>query len=184
MISSTLFLTGGQLEGQSDTETGKSLCKWDTPANVYMPPIRKSLATWVMVCSAWWDFANINFVTAAAKQEEDVGYSAMLMNYEFLNKNIDPQDMLRSMFSFRLISLEQKEKIKSVQQHKGKEDACEEMLDILFKNWKRRTCETFIQVLEKSNYKKCAAQLESNKICYDECICPHFWKYSTCHFCG
>ena len=88
----------------------------------------------------------------------------MQINYEFLSKNIDPQDVLRSMFSFQLISLEQKEKIKGTQQQRGKEDACEEMLDTLFKNWKRGTCERFIQVLEKSNYKECAAQLESNYV--------------------
>ena len=61
----------------------------------------------------------------------------MQENYELLTKSIDPQDVLRSLFGHKLISLEQKEKIKSIRQQNGKEDACEEMLDILLKNWKR-----------------------------------------------
>ena len=104
-----------------------------------------------------------SFATAAAEQEEDVGYNAMQANYELLTESIDPQDVLRSMFGHKLISLEQKKMIKSIQQQRGKEDACEEMLDILLNNWKSRTCERLIQVLEKSNYKECAAQLQSNK---------------------
>ena len=87
----------------------------------------------------------------------------MQVNYELLTKSIDPQDVLGSMFSHKLISFRQKEKIKNIQQQRGKGNACEEMLDILFKSWKSGTCERLIQVLEKSNYKECAAQLQSNK---------------------
>jgi len=110
-----------------------------------------------MVCSA-----DACFPTAAVYQEKDVGYNALQVNYELLTKSIDPQDVLRSMFSHQLISLEQKKEIRSMQKQRGKEDACEEMLDILLNNWKRGTCERLIQVLEKSNYKECAVQLQSN----------------------
>jgi len=112
------------------------------------------------------------FATAAVYQEKDVDYNALQVNYELLTKSIDPQDVLRSMFSHKLISFGQKEKIKNTQQQRGKEDACEEMLDILFKSWKRGTCERLIQVLEKSNYKECAAQLQSNKYVAMSAVMP------------
>ena len=104
--------------------------------------------------------------TAAADQEEDVGYNAMQVNYELLSEKIDPRDVLKSMFANKLISLEQKKKIKSIQQQKGKGDACEEMLDTLLYNWKKGTCERFIQVLDSCDYKDCAAELQSNALPY------------------
>ena len=107
---------------------------------------------------------NTSFTTTAAGEEEDVGYNAMQVNYELLTKHLDPQDVLRSMFSHKLISLKEKRKIASRQEQSGRRHACEEMLDILLNNWKTGTYERFIQVLEKSNYKECAAQLQSNKI--------------------
>ena len=90
----------------------------------------------------------------------------MQVNYELLSERIDPQDVLGSMFAHKLISFEEKKKIKSIQQQSGKRSACEEMLDTLFNNWKKGTCERFIQVLESCDYKDCAAQLQSNALPY------------------
>ena len=61
----------------------------------------------------------------------------MQVNYELLTKAIDPQDVLGSMFSCELISFEEKEKISSIQDERGKRRACEKMVDMLLKSWKR-----------------------------------------------
>ena len=88
----------------------------------------------------------------------------MQVNYELLTKHIDPQGVLGSMFARELISFEDKMRIKSTQEQRGKRSACEEMLDILFNKWKKGTCERFIQVLESCDYKECAAQIQSKVI--------------------
>ena len=113
--------------------------------------------------------------TAASDQQNDVGYNAMQVNYELLNKSIDPQNVLGSMFAHKLLSFDEKKKITSTQEERGNIRACERMLDILFNKWETGTCERFIQVLENCNYKECAAQLQSN---YTElCKC----MYSLIH---
>ena len=114
--------------------------------------------------------------TAAVDQQNDVGYNAMQVNYELLNKSIDPQDVLGSMFAHKLISFEEKLRIKRIQEQSGKKSACEEMLDTLFKNWKRGNCEIFIQVLESCDYKVCAAQIQSNSIQLCNVMCNYTYR--------
>ena len=114
-------------------------------------------------------------VAAAVDPGNDVGYNAMQVNYELLTKSIDPEDVLGSMFAHKLISFEEKKRIKRKQEQSGKRSACEEVLDTLFNNWKKGTCERFIQVLDSCDYKDCAAQLQSNApqyklICVDHCM--------------
>ena len=99
---------------------------------------------------------------APADQQSDAGYNAMQVNYEPLTKTVDPEDVLGSMFSCTLISFDEKERISGIQDEKGKKRACQKMLDILLKSWKRGYYEKFIQVLKDCNYEECAAQLQSN----------------------
>ena len=103
-----------------------------------------------------------SLVLAPADQQNDIGYNAMQVNYEPLTKSIDPEDVLGSMFSCKLISFEEKDRISSVQDERGKRRACQKMLDTLLRSWKRGYYERFIQVLKDCNYKECAAQLQSN----------------------
>ena len=88
----------------------------------------------------------------------------MQVNYELLTTTIDPQDVLGSMFSCKLTSFEEKERILTTQDERGKRRACEKMVDMLLKSWKKGTCERFIQVLERCDYKECAESLQSNLI--------------------
>ena len=122
---------------------------------------------------------------ATVDQKEDVGYNAMQVNYELLTERVDPQDVLKSMFAHELISFEQKKKIKSIQQQKGRGDACEEMLDALFNNWKKGTCERFIQVLGSCDYKDCAANLQSNVLpnLYNKYVAICWLSYTVCTNC-
>ena len=105
--------------------------------------------------------------TAAVDHQRDVGYNAIQVNYELLTKSIDPDVVLGSMFSHKILSLEEKEKISSVQVERGKSLACEKMLDMLLKRWKKGTCVRFIQVLQCCKYEECAEQIQSNSILHE-----------------
>ena len=118
-----------------------------------------------------------SLVLAPADQRNDIGYNAMQVNYEPLTKSVDPEDVLGSMFSCKLISFEEKERISSVQDERGKRRACQKMLDTLLKSWKRGYYERFIQVLKDCNYEECAAQLQSN---YYVHVHVHVFVYMHC----
>ena len=150
---------------QTDRETGKRLyviqLRYITRMIVSLPfskHVAKLIALWALVIILFL----ASLVLAPADQQSDIGYNALQVNYELLTKIVDPEDILGSSFSCKLISFEEKTMISSVQDERGKRRACQKMLDILLQSWKRGYCERFIQVLKNCNYEECAAQLQSN----------------------
>jgi len=117
-----------------------------------------------------------SLVLAPVDQQNSTGYNAMQVNYEFLTKRVDPEDVLGSAFSCKLISFKEKNEISSIQDEKGIRRACQKMLDILLKNWKAGYYEKFIQVLKNCDYEECAAQLQSNYY-----VCFHTYMYMHLH---
>ena len=117
-----------------------------------------------------------SLVLAPADQQNDIGYNAMQVNYEFLTKRVDPEDVLGSVFSCKLISFKEKNEISSIQDERGKKHACQMMLDTLLKNWKTGYYENIIQVLKNCDYEECAGQLQSNYY-----VCFHMYTYMHLH---
>lgn len=102
-----------------------------------------------------------HFTTVCIEHHEDVGYNALQVNYKLLTGTLDPYEVKYQLLYGDLLTLDDLVEIQDAQKI-GRKYACEKMIALLLKSWKRGGLDKFLQVLDHCGYNECALKLQGN----------------------
>ena len=84
--------------------------------------------------------------------KDRAAYESLRIQYHYLRSVLQPDDILPSLFSSRLISLEQMQAINCAVHERGPNMGCRKLLDILMSNGSEGAYQKFLDILRKQQH--------------------------------
>ena len=86
----------------------------------------------------------------------------MEVNYKLLTGMVDPHEVKFQLLYCDLLTMDDVVEIQDAEEESGRKCACEKMITLLLKSWKRGCLDKFLQVLDYCGYNECALQVQGN----------------------